>query len=99
MADEIIPRYSDDPEDNLISYVLQTIIWQMHANIKSGTVELCDIDSSMSEYVKKLLQVINDCSKTYNNSGLNRRVSIINKFYGIAIVRYFSANILLMYTI
>jgi len=81
MADEIIPCYIDDLEDNLISYVLQTIIWQMHANIKSGTVfELCDIDSSMNDYIKKILRMINECIISYNNGDFDTRVVIITSF-------------------
>jgi len=86
MADEIIFCYINDPEDDLISSTLQSVIREMNRCIITGNLYQCNIDSSMSDYIKKILRMINECIISYNNGDFDTRVSIINKLYSIMIV-------------
>ena len=86
MADEIISCYINDPEDDLISNTLQTVIREMNSRIITGNLYQYDIDSKMSDYVKKILRMINECIASHNNGDFDTRVSIINKLYSIMIV-------------
>ena len=86
MSDEIISCYSDHPQNDLISNTLQSVIREMNRCIITGNLYQCDIDSSMSDYIKKILRMINECIISYNNGDFDTRVVIINRLYSIMIV-------------
>ena len=86
MANEIISCYINDPKDDLISNTLQSVIREMNRCIITGNLYQCNIDSSMNDYIKKILRMINECIISYNNGDFDTRVSIINKLYSIMIV-------------
>ena len=73
MADEIISCYSNDSEDDLISNTLQSVIREMNRCIITGDLYQCDIDSKMSDYVKKILR---KAAKAYYNRNKQAKIDI-----------------------